>query len=190
MVQPDRRNNIPIHNERFSDQSIEEIEQPRYKTKSTSDYKKRKELRPTLHNDAHDGRTLNEKQQYKRYDRETKEKELNMREAIKLTLNWYQKHYQFSGKANEYWSRHLCQFEILCEEYKTGDSTRINHFAHYLKLWSCAYQFYQKLRKAEKTWKEMTEAFDFKCRSKMRRSRAARSSNNLKFKNFRKDYKT
>lgn len=87
MVQPDRRNNIPIHNERFSDQSIEEIEQPRYKTKSTSDYKKRKELRPTLHNDAHDGRTLNEKQQYKRYDRETKEKELNMREAIKLTLN-------------------------------------------------------------------------------------------------------
>lgn len=36
MVRPDGRNKIPTHNERFLDQSIEEVEQTLYKTKRTS----------------------------------------------------------------------------------------------------------------------------------------------------------
>lgn len=90
----------------------------------------------------------------KSYEKELKEKELNRREAIKLILNYYQKYQQFSGTANEDWRRYLSQFETLCEECNTDSSTRLANFAHSLKPTSNAYHFYQKLRKADKSWEE------------------------------------
>lgn len=78
-----------------------EIEKARYKTKKWSDYKEIKWLRPKLHRDTHDVRTLNENQQYKGYNSEAEEKELNRREYIKLILNFFQKQDQFSSTINE-----------------------------------------------------------------------------------------
>lgn len=72
-----------------------------------------------------------------------------MREAFNLTLNYYNKQEKFSGTANEDWRIHLPQFEILCEEYKTDDSTRIANFAHSLKPSSDGNYLYQKLRMSE-----------------------------------------
>lgn len=60
----------------------------------------------------------------------------------------------------EDWRRHLSQFEILCEEYKTDNPTRITHVANSVNPSSNAYYFSQKLRKVDKPWKEMTEKLD------------------------------
>lgn len=52
----------------------------------------------------------------RRFEKETREKEVNRKEAMKLILNYYQNRAQFSGTKNEDWGRHLSEFEILCEK--------------------------------------------------------------------------
>lgn len=42
MAHPDRRNNIASHNEGFTNQTMEDIEQTRYKTKFPLDYREYK----------------------------------------------------------------------------------------------------------------------------------------------------
>lgn len=189
MVHLDRINNFLVHSERCSDQSIEEVEQTPYKAKIPSDYKKGNGFRATFHDYSHDGRTKSKNQQHNDYNREAKETESNRSGAVKIILNYYQKLEQFSDEENKDWRRHMCQFEILCKQYKTDDSTMINQFAQSLKPPSNAYHFYKKLRKAENPLKEMTEEFDSRCHSEMRRSTAVRSLWDLKFNNFRKYYK-
>lgn len=49
-------------------------------------------------------------------------------ESIKLILNYYQEHRQFSEITGKYRRRHLRQFEIICEEYNTYTSTILTHF--------------------------------------------------------------
>lgn len=81
MIHPDRRNNTLTDHERFSNQSIEEFKQRRYK-KSPSDYKESCGLRPVFHKDVQEGRTPNENVKYKVYSREGKWKESNRTGAI------------------------------------------------------------------------------------------------------------
>lgn len=69
MIHPDRRNKSPSHNEIFSDQIIEEVEQAPYKTKRLSYLREFKQLNAKNQNDVHKGFIQIQKQHYKRYDR-------------------------------------------------------------------------------------------------------------------------
>lgn len=84
--------------------------------------------------------------------------------------------------ANEDCGKNLSQFEILCEEYSRDAATRLTHFAHSIKPASNEFQLDQKVKKANKNWKYVTEEFDSRYHSKMRRSRAVRNIQNLKLK--------
>lgn len=86
MAHTDRRNIIHSQNEIFSDQSIEEGNQIRYKTNAQSNYKNSKGLRPTFHNDVHEGMIPTENQQFKVYNREAKEKISKRSETIRANL--------------------------------------------------------------------------------------------------------
>lgn len=54
---------------------------------------------------------------------------------------------QFSVTANEGWRKHLCQFDILCEEFKTDDTIMFTNFANSLKPSRNAYHFYKQSMK-------------------------------------------
>lgn len=48
MVHPDKRKNIPVKSDNCTNQSIEELEQLRYETKSPSNYNENKGVKSTL----------------------------------------------------------------------------------------------------------------------------------------------
>ena len=116
-----------------------------------------------------------------------KDKERNRSAALKLVLDYYHKHPQFTGTENEDWRRHLAQFELLCEEFGTDSDVRLVHFAHSLKPTSNAYHLYQKHKSAGKSWHEIINDFEGRYHSEVRRSRAARQMKKLKFADFKKN---
>lgn len=59
----------------------------------------------------------------RRYEKETRENEINISEAISLMLNDYQEHQHLSVKANEYWRRHIRKFALLFDENNTENCT-------------------------------------------------------------------
>ena len=106
--------------------------------------------------------------------------------ALKLILDYYHKNPRLTGTSNEDWRRHLSQFELLCEEFKTDEEVQLVHFAHSLKPSSNAFYHYQKLRHAGHSWSELVRNFDVRYHSEVKRCRAARAMKSLKFKDFKK----
>lgn len=55
---------------------------------------------------------------------EGKDKDYTRRAALKLILDYYNKHYAISGSVGEDWKRHLTQLNSLYDEYNIDVKTR------------------------------------------------------------------
>lgn len=110
----------------------------------------------------------------------------NRRAAIKLILDYYNKHDTFSGSIDGDCQRHLDQFNSLCKEYQMDPLTRLRHFGHSLQHKSQAYHYYQSLVKNDSvTWTTMCQTFDNRYHSNTKRTRLSRQLKALTFKQFR-----
>lgn len=106
MVHPDRRNNIPSRNERFSGQIIENVDQTLYKTKAYPITTKIRDLyQHSITMRTKEGNLIRTKNP--RVVIGKPKMESNRRETIKLILSYYKNHYQFSWTENQDCRRHI-----------------------------------------------------------------------------------
>lgn len=83
----------------------------------------------------------------------------DLRQALKLVLDYYHKEKKFAGGAKEDWLRHLRQIISLADDHESNENIMLNDFHYYVKNTFEAYQYYLKLhRNPEMAWKTLTEA--------------------------------